>query len=178
MSLAPRRLPQNIYQQLVGHLENFFAGVGLMNRIIIDDAIANANAFLENIFPEPQKPKPPAPPPPVTAPPNPVIPPPTQPLIKFHEFILTLTDSDLNIGGHRHRNYKGTLMHWQVPYKWQWQTTLNARRWSWQTTGWKQIWNKQNTTYPQFIKAANALKFAIGAFQVREFRILSGNRRT
>ncbi len=166
MSVVPLNTQQ--WRDLNQSLNNFFAGVNFMNRRIIDDSIALVNEFIQSLN-QPTQPTPP-PPPPVTSPPNPIIPDPTKFLIKFHEFIETLTRNDMQTGGHRHRNYKGTLMHWEVPYKW----VLGVPDGRIARYTYTQRWRLDGRAFTKntrdgFYNKVNIYKIAIGASIILEF---------
>jgi len=165
-------------------LENFFAPIFEFAQEQLDKAHDIVDEFIKDFVdpiidpPEPPDPEPPDQPgvdpiDPIVIPGDPDVP------GKFQEFLDTLTESDYSIGGHRHRNYKGTLMHWEVPNRWIWSNQGGKiNKYEWTTTGWNLIsQGHTNNSQAQTINKVNAHKNAIGAQLVMEFVLSGGQKR-
>ncbi len=163
----------SFYLTLKGHVDNFLAGVGLMNQRIIDDAIQNAKDFLATLnldqFDTP-------------TPTTPTTPPPDVPTTDEQRelklplaFLETLNLSDFKTGGHRTRATSFGLLEWTVPFQVVWASNITWEN-HWELPGsWEATRSHSQTTELQAVAIVNKLKVATGANYVKEF-IISGSR--
>ncbi len=76
-------------------------------------------------------------------------------------FLESLVDSDMAVGGHRHRNYKGTLLHWIVNWKFVRAGQIN-KIFHWENNKWTV--NKQfESNIQRFWEVVNTKKVQVGA---------------
>ncbi len=167
MSLVPTKLTPFQYDQLLGHLDNFFAGVGIMNAQIINDAISLVNKFVASLAlpePTPQPTPEPVGPPPVTEPTDPQI------ISNLPDaFIETLTRGDLEIGGWRTRATSFGLMKWTGTHRFRFTISTNSlRRHTWKN-GWSQQTQVVATSEQGAVNIINQMKTQMGSAKVLEF---------
>ncbi len=145
-----------------------------MNEKIIDDVTQAAKDFIANLKPdEEEQEEQEEELPDIDTTPDPVVPPNEFKIIeKYNEFFNTLTRQDFKKGGHRHRIYKGTLMHWDVKYRLVWLAADGKLvRNIWKPKGWTEESITTGNSYNQAVSMANTLKQTSGATTVMEFTL-------
>ncbi len=156
------------FNLLKAKLEEFFKPIFDFGQQFIDQAQEVVSRFLEDLEDKPPLEE-------EEVPPD-IEPPDIQPIdnivaVKlYEELINSLIRTDFKIGGHRHRNYKGTLMHWEVPFFVLWsQTGGKLFLMTWSGTEWTQTPKGTSKTYTEAIALANTLKSSQNAQLAVEF---------
>ncbi len=166
------------YNTLIGHLSNFFLGVSELNTTIINDAKKLVTDFVDTLnldqFEEPI--------------PNPTPEPAFEPTPTTEEqlasqisleFLGSLIRDDFKTGGHRHRNFKGEIIHWnavaQITTS---KTSFQTNIYYWQNNQWTKQGNSLAFgSMPSVESKVNSLKISFGSAFVLEFNPVGTNTR-
>ncbi len=161
MSVVPLTTQQ--WRDLNQNLNNFFAGVGIMNRRIIDDSIILVNKFIASLT-IPTTPKPIIPKPPIVTKPTP----PQQKTNLTPTFVSSLTRSDLEKGGWRTRATRQGLIKWTGTHRVSYSGRV-IRVAQYKSNGWVAIRQQAAQTKTVADKLVNDLKASVGSSYVLTF---------
>lgn len=167
MSVVP--LTEQAYRDAVGHIENFLAGVTLLNEKIINDVVDEARKFINSLeFDIPNITPPADEEEPISDPSE------SQEELTVTtgltpEFLATLTKQDMQTGGHRTRQTAQGLIQWTIIRQFRLTSAKLLWEMSWTNQTWKAFSQVQTTSITAAENIINQRKVSFNAEFVMQF---------